>query len=108
VAGDDPELDDPPGAGNHHQQHADHRGQQQRDAQREVLVRAEVADGNAVPVLQDEDQQQQQEQRERRGRDQTPPVDVRPLRSSTALDTWDSKPSGPSNSTPSVRALPSS
>ena len=99
TAGDDPQLDDPTGAGNHHQQHADHRGQQQRDAQREVSVGAEVADGNPLAVLQDEDQQQKQEQREQGGRDQTPPVRVR-------LTRWVGSVTPPWAASPGAAALP--
>jgi hypothetical protein len=65
--GDDPELDDPRGPGNHYQQHAEHGGEQERDSQRQVPVHAEVADGNPLPVFQDEDQQQQQYQGKQRG-----------------------------------------
>jgi hypothetical protein len=36
TAGSDPQLDDPPGSGEYHQQDADHGGQQERDAQRRL------------------------------------------------------------------------
>jgi hypothetical protein len=71
-AGRDPQLHDAPGSRDHYQQHAQHRGEEQRDSQRQVAVRAEVANIHPLPVFQNEDQQQEQHQREERGRNPHP------------------------------------
>jgi hypothetical protein len=52
------QLNDPCHAGQRDEQHAEHRGQQQRHPERQVAVCAEVADVHGVAVLQDEDQQE--------------------------------------------------
>jgi hypothetical protein len=62
-----PQLNDPPGPRDHHQEHAEHRGEKQRDPKRQVPVSTEVADGDSLPVLQDEDQQQEQDERAKGG-----------------------------------------
>jgi hypothetical protein len=59
----DAELDDARGAGDHDQEHAEDGGKQEGDTGRQVAVRAEVADGHALAVFQDEDQQQEQDER---------------------------------------------
>jgi hypothetical protein len=78
---------------------ADRRGEQQRDAQREVPVGAEVADGDPVAVLQDEDEQQKQDQREQGGHDPDPPVRVR-------LTWWVGSVTPPWPGSPAAAALP--
>lgn len=60
AARDEAELEDPGGAGQGDQQDTEDGCQQQGDAERQVAVRAEVADLHGVTVLQDEDQQQQE------------------------------------------------
>jgi hypothetical protein len=72
AASHDPQLHDAPGPGDHHEQHAKHRGEQQRDPERQVPVSAEEADVRTLAVLQDEDQQQQEHQGKEHGRDPYP------------------------------------
>ena len=77
----DAELDDARGARDHDQEHAEDRGEQEGDTERQAAVCAEVADRHALAVFQDEDQQQEQDDGEQRGgdpdsADACPPDDV--------------------------------
>ena len=77
----DAELDDARGARDHDQEHAEDRGEQEGDTERQAAVCAEVADGHALAVFQDEDQQQEQDDGGQRGgdpdsADACPPDDV--------------------------------
>ena len=68
-AGRGPQLTHPRRSGQDHQQRPADGREQQRHAEREMPVHAEVGDVHRPAVLQDEDQQQQQDHGEERHRD---------------------------------------
>jgi hypothetical protein len=53
-----PQLEDPPGSGNRYQESPEDGREEQRDAQLQMSVSAEVANLNTLAVLQDENEQQ--------------------------------------------------
>jgi hypothetical protein len=64
--GQHPQLYDPPGSGDHYEQHAQDGGEKQRNPQRQMPVSAEETDVGPLAILQNEDQQQEQHQGEER------------------------------------------
>jgi GntR family transcriptional regulator/MocR family aminotransferase len=67
AAGGGPQLKDPRGPGEADQEHPADGREQQRHAERQMTVGAEIGDTHGLAILQDEDQQEQQQHRETAG-----------------------------------------
>ena len=98
------QLKHAPAARDDRQQDAQGGGEQQRHAQRQSPVRAEVRDVSVLPVLENEDQQEQQHDRPAGQRDPRPPRRLR-MTGVTRPGRWASAPGWASGASAASRAV---